>query len=173
MKLRVLCCALCALLLSSCAPRHAPTPSASPSPSAAALTVSPWYTTGKGDYVQGGFSVELSQAWQEQTVWETDETDTTYALSFYEPLSREAGTGGWLFSLLAIPQDLDYTEYPDYQLVGTLTTADGFVENLVALYPTDVEFPEEQAEHFASLTDQIPDILATIAATEGYTYQAQ
>lgn len=165
MKVRVLCCALCALLLSGCVHQPPPAPSA--------MTVSPWYTTGKGDYVQGGFSVELPQAWQDNTVWETDETDTTYALAFYEPQSRAAGTGGWLFSLLAIPTDLDYTEYPDYQLVGTLTTQDGFVENLVALYPTDVEFPEEQAELFSALTDQIPDIIATVAATEGYTYQPQ
>lgn len=173
MKLRALCCALCALLLGGCASQQAPEPSPSPSPSPAAVSVSPWYTTGKGDYVQGGFSVELPQEWQENTVWETDETDTTYALSFYEPNSREAGTGGWLFSLLAIPTDLDYTEYPDYQLVGTLTTEDGFVENLVVLYPTDVEFTEEYAELFSSLTDQIPDIIATIAPTEGYTYQPQ
>ncbi len=57
--------------------------------------------------------------------------------------------------------------------MGLLTTADGFTEHLVAIYPTDVEFTEEAAQVYQSLYDQIPDILKSVTATEGYTFQAQ
>ncbi len=138
-----------------------------------ALRVTPSYTTGKGDVVQGGFSVDLPGQWQDQAVWETQETDVTYALAFYEPNSRDAGYGGWLFSLMAIPEEMDYADFPDAQLVGRLTAEDGFVENLVALYPTDVEFDSENEATYQSLYDQIPDILSTVLPTEGYTYARQ
>lgn len=160
MRARILSGLVCILLLAGCGQKDS-------------FVVTPSYTTGKGDVVQGGFSVELPPEWQEQTVWETDETDTTYALAFYEPRSREAGTGGWLFSLLAIPADLDYMEFPDYQLVGFLTSEDGFTDSLVAIYPTDVEFTEEDAQVYLSLYDQIPDILKSVTANGDYTFQAQ
>lgn len=160
MRTRVLSCLVCILLLAGCAGKGT-------------FVVTPSYTTGRGDVIQGGFSVSLPEEWRELAVWESDETDTTYGLSFYEPKSREAGFGGWLFSLLAIPEDLAYDHYPDYKLVGVLTTDGGFVEHLVAIYPTDVEFTEEAAQTYQSLYDQIPDVLKSVTANEGYTFQAQ
>lgn len=157
---RALSCLLCIVLLAGCGKKGT-------------FAVTPSYTTGKGDLVQGGFSVSLPEQWRELAVWENDETDTTYGLSFYEPQSREAGFGGWLFSLLAIPEGLEYDQYPDYKLVGLLTTVDGFTEHLVAIYPTDVEFTEEAAQTYQSLYDQIPDILNSVTANGDYTFQAQ
>ncbi len=160
MRIRVLSGLLCILLLTGCGRKGT-------------ITVTPSYTTGKGDVVQGGFSVSVPEEWRELAVWENDETDTTYGLSFYEPKSREAGFGGWLFSLIAFPEGLEYDQYPDYKLVGLLTTDDGFTEHLVAIYPTDVEFTEEAAQTYRSLCDQIPDILNSVTANEGYSFQAK
>lgn len=160
MRARGLSCLVCILLLAGCGKKGT-------------FEVTPSYTTGKGDVVQGGFSVRVPEGWRELAVWENDETDTTYGLSFYEPKSREAGFGGWLFSLQAFPEGLEYDQYPDYKLVGLLTTEDGFTEHLVAIYPTDVEFAEEAAQTYHSLYDQIPDILSSVTANKGYTFQPQ
>ncbi len=160
MRARILSGLVCILLLAGCGQRGT-------------FVVTPSYTTGRGDVVQGGFAVSLPKEWRELAVWENDETDTTYGLSFYEPRSREAGFGGWLFSLLAFPEGLEYDQYPDYKLVGLLTTGDGFTEHLVAIYPTDVEFTEEAAQVYLSLYEQIPEILKSVTANGDYTFQAQ
>lgn len=133
--------------------------------------VTPTYVTGRGDTVEGAFSVRLPVSWAEGVAYETVETDSTYGLSFYDPVSRSAGAGGWLLTIMAIPDGDGYDHYPSYELIGQITYPEGYVDNLVAIYPTGVEFSDDRYGAYNSFSEQIPAVLAGVTANAGYTFQ--
>lgn len=174
---------ICALfLLASCAPASDPStapsvpastaPSAEPSfeptvaPSPEPILVTPHYTTGRGDEVDGLFTVTLPESWRDICAVEYDETDTTYGLSFYQKAAKDAGFGGWLFTLTSFPEGLDYSHYPQYELLGAIRSG-GFDEHIVAIYPFDVQFDEEQREGYERMTADIPSILDSLTVADG------
>ena len=68
-----------------------------------------------------------------------------------------------------IPVSVDYSYYPSYKLLGTLT-ADGTEYNLVATFPTDVQFTQERAEIYNTMYDQCSQVLETLQAKDGCTF---
>lgn len=142
-----------------------PTVAASPTPEP--IEITPRYSTGRGDIVDGFFTVRLPESWRDKYIVEHDETDTTYGLSFYQKAAKDAGFGGWLFTLTSFPEDVDYSQYPQYELVGVIRSAGGFDEYLVAIYPSDVQFDEPQREQYTAMYADIPSILGGITVAEG------
>lgn len=136
-----------------------------------ATVITPTYMTGRGDVVEGAFSVRLPALWTEGVAYETVETDSTYGLSFYDPVSRSAGAGGWLLTIMAIPDGDGYDHYPSYELIGQIIYPEGYVDNLVAIYPTGVEFSDDRYGAYNSFSEQIPAVLAGVTANAGYTFQ--
>lgn len=173
-------------LLASCAPSSDPStapsvpastePSAEPSfeptvaPSPEPILVTPHYTTGRGDEVDGLFTVTLPESWQDSCAIEYDETDTTYGLSFYQKAAKDAGFGGWLFTLTSFPEGLDYSQHPQYELLGAIRSSDGFDEHIVAIYPSDVQFDEERREEYERMTADIPSVLDSLTVADGYEF---
>lgn len=144
-------------------PTVEPSPTLSPEP----IEITPHYTTGRGDLMDGLFTVRLPESWRDKYIVEYDETDTTYGLSFYQKAAKDAGFGGWLFTLTSFPEDIDYSQYPQYELVGAIRSAGGFDEHLVAIYPSDVQFDEPQREQYTAMYADIPSILAGITVADG------
>ena len=183
MKCKVLWLSMLLVLLAGCAPsetagQNTPYPSPDSATSSSGqeeavseMTITPSFTTGKGDTVEGNFSVHLPQAWSDAVTYEMHEMDTTYGISFYETKSMKAGAGGLLFTLTSFPEDTDYSFYPSYELVGTLSSEDGLTENIVASYPSDVQFSDDAYASYNALYEQIPDILAGITAKEGLNFK--
>lgn len=78
------------------------------------------------------------------------------------------GKGGFLFMLEVFPTDYDYTELPEYQAICGLTV-DGANYNLIAELPTDVQFANENADLYRSMSNDFSTILKSLTFSKGVT----
>lgn len=109
-------------------------------------------------------TLELPAWWSdlyEETVSET-------RITFSSTKSKTAGYGGTVFAL-ALFDDTAYEELPAYEVLGTVSDSDRR-RTLVVLYPTDVQFVQEDMETYTAMTEDIPAILRSISAADGYAY---
>lgn len=122
--------------------------------SAAALTIETTYC-----------SLTIPEEWRDRFSYEvTDEEDGSYYVGLYENTSHEImDGGGWLFSVALLTSAVDYTNFPDYEVLGSVQTNDGKAFNVVVLYPTDVQFSEETATAYVSLLDHMDAVIASIS----------
>ena len=75
---------------------------------------------------------------------------------------------GFLFMLEVFPTDYDYTELPEYQAICGLTV-DGANYNLIAELPTDVQFANENADLYRSMSNDFSAILKSLTFSKGVT----
>lgn len=91
-----------------------------------------------------------------------------YYVGFYEKADHDNGLGGFLFMLEVFPTDYDYTELPEYQAICGLTV-DGANYNLIAELPTDVQFANENADLYRSMSNDFSAILKSLTFSKGVT----
>lgn len=91
-----------------------------------------------------------------------------YYVGFYEKTDHDNGLGGFLFMLEVFPTDYDYTELPEYQAICGLTV-DGANYNLIAELPTDVQFANENADLYRSMSNDFSTILKSLTFSKGVT----
>ena len=142
---------------------------ASAQPTAAAdkagnITLCPTYDDGKGGY----FSVTLPASWGDDYLTECGANDGGYYVGFYEKTDYDNGLGGFLFMLEVFPTDYDYTVLPEYQAICGLTV-DGANYNLIAELPTDVQFANENADLYRSMSNDFSAILKSLTFSKGVT----
>ena len=142
---------------------------ASAQPTAAAdkagnITLCPTYDDGKGGY----FSVTLPASWGDDYLTECGANDGGYYVGFYEKTDYNNGLGGFLFMLEVFPTDYDYTVLPEYQAICGLTV-DGANYNLIAELPTDVQFANENADLYRSMSNDFSAILKSLTFSKGVT----
>ena len=70
--------------------------------------------------------------------------------------------------LEVFPTDYDYTELPEYQAICGLTV-DGANYNLIAELPTDVQFANENADLYRSMSNDFSIILKSLTFSKGVT----
>lgn len=128
------------------------------------ITLCPTYDNGKGGY----FSVTLPASWGDQYLTECGANDGGYYVGFYEKTDHDNGLGGFLFMLEIFPTDYDYTELPEYQAICGLTV-DGANYNLIAELPTDVQFANENADLYRSMSNDFSAILKSLTFSKGVT----
>ena len=124
------------------------------------ITLCPTYDNGKGGY----FSITLPASWGDHYVTECGANDGGYYVGFYEKTDHDNGLGGFLFMLEVFPTDYDYTELPEYQAICGLTV-DGANYNLIAELPTDVQFANENADLYRSMSNDFSIILFSKGVT--------
>jgi hypothetical protein len=108
------------------------------------------------------FSLTLPHDWANTCVYTTAyRDDGAYLVSLYEAGSYKEFGGGCLCTLMLLPTGEDYTIFPSYQFLGALNTPDSTF-NLVALFPTDVQFTPETMETYNRMTSELPDVLSTL-----------
>ena len=113
------------------------------------------------------YSLTLPAKWLDKCIWEiTDSDNGTYALNLYELTSHEAMDAGKLCSIILLPTSEDWADFPDYTIHGILYTPEGDYQ-VIALYPTDVQFDENTAEAYNALFEQISDVLCTLSPAPG------
>lgn len=112
------------------------------------------------------FTVKLPAEWETRFAHEV--ADEMH-LSLYEAKSHEAEVGGWLVSVELFATKEEYDFLPSYKLLGSISTDNGEYD-MVAIYPTDVQFSEENAEQYTNMSNQIEDILANIVLAEGVAF---
>ena len=119
---------------------------------------------GKGGY----FSVTLPASWGDDYLTECGANDGGYYVGFYEKTDHNNGLGGFLFMLEVFPTDYDYTVLPEYQAICGLTV-DGANYNLIAELPTDVQFANENADLYRSMSNDFSAILKSLTFSKGVT----
>lgn len=154
------------LALAACGAKDAEASAATPAADKAEdITLCPTYDDGKGGY----FSVTLPASWGDDYITECGPNeDGGYYVGFYEKVDHDNGLGGFLFMLEVFPTDYDYTELPEYQAICGLTV-DGAHYNLIAELPTDVQFANENADLYRSMSNDFSAILKTLTFTKGVT----
>ena len=115
------------------------------------------------------YTISVPQYWKTACVYEVIEKDNyNYTLNFYDRESKESGYGGWLFSISLLTEFEDYTEYPDYEILGSVEVYRIGTYNIVVTYPTDVQCSEDMMQQYSEMQECIPGILETISFKHPY-----
>lgn len=109
------------------------------------------------------YSLELPDYWADLCVYDQwDIAPYGYGIAFYEKQSMEDfnGEGGFLFDI-ALYNDKDYMDFPDYTYLGELSIVRLARYDVVVSYPTDVQFSDAGQENYMKLSNDIAGILAS------------
>jgi hypothetical protein len=115
------------------------------------------------------YSVELPGVWADYCDYEISQNaNGTYSLSFYEKESHSTYAGGHLFTI-SLEADEMFTHMPAYQHLGELHTPQADLFDMIAWFPTDVQFIPERQLQYTAMQNGIPFILKTITPASGCT----
>ena len=113
------------------------------------------------------YTLTIPQEWRGRTCDEiTENEDGSSIVSFYELGGYKTEFGGHLCSILLIPHGEDYSYYPSYEWIGVLETPEGEFD-IVALFPTDVQFSEDTKDTYNQLVQEVDQLLYSIRPNEG------
>lgn len=114
------------------------------------------------------YTLTLPDEWENKYICEILEQDEgRYILDLYERTSYEEMGAGKLCSLMLFTtEDATYKEFPEYQLLAALDTAEESYY-VIALFPTDVQFSEATMENYGTMFTQLPDVLYSIKPADG------
>lgn len=101
------------------------------------------------------FTITLPASWEGRYCTDQWDNEISYGLSLCERQSYDEGYGGELFSILVPREDYDY---PSYEYLGSVAGLD-----VVARYPTDVQFSEAGQFDYLEMSEDIPGILSTLS----------
>ena len=120
------------------------------------------------------YTISVPQYWKAACVHEVIEKDNyNYTLNFYDRESKESGYGGWLFSISLLTEFEDYTEYPDYEILGSVEVYRIGTYNIVVTYPTDVQCSEDMMQQYSEMQECIPGILETISFKDECVFSSE
>ena len=120
------------------------------------------------------YTISVPQYWKAACVHEVIEKDNyNYTLNFYDRESKENGYGGWLFSISLLTEFEDYTEYPDYEILGSVEVYRIGTYNIVVTYPTDVQCSEDMMQQYSEMQECIPGILETISFKDECVFSSE
>ena len=120
------------------------------------------------------YTLSAPNSWNDDCFYEVaDGENYNYTLSFYDKASHDAINGGWLFSVNLFTEFEDYSNYPDYDVLGSLEVYRIGSYNIVVTYPTDVQYSEETAKKYREMSADINDILKTISFKEECTFSKE
>ena len=121
-------------------------------------------------YAADAFSIGLPSAWDGTYYVMTD--DTNDYLTVYHKASYDEGYGGMLYSFHLFTSFSEYENIPSWQYVGGVyNTSTGEEYTLIAIFPSDVQFPSKYQDQYTHMLDSL-DKLA-FDGENGFTYTAQ
>lgn len=118
------------------------------------------------------FTLRLPDSWQDTAVIKQQNNidgDLLMTLRFCEKVS-EPTAGGHVFSLWVLKEGADYTYLPQYRFLGMLTDEQGVNYQLIAMYPSDVQFEPEAVAVYTQMAAEEERILQTLTPTPGCTF---
>jgi len=120
------------------------------------------------------YTLSAPSSWKDDCFYEiADGESYNYTLRLYDESSHTAINGGWLFSIDLLTEFEGYSHYPDYDILGSLEVYRIGSYNIIATYPTDVQYSEETAEKYREMYDCIPQILKTIKFKDECTFSEE
>lgn len=127
------------------------------------ITVSPSYTDEYGTEFGGYYSLEIPESWMGKYICECSPMAAYgYSTSFYSKEDRDDGYDGHLFTLSLFDELTDYSYLPDFQKIGHLEVYRIGAYDLVAIWPTDVQFAEDNAKQYQEMSAEIEAIIGSI-----------
>lgn len=117
------------------------------------------------------YTVMLPGYWQDCAIVEQPAggDGNIHSLRFYEKISRPT-CGGHVFSLQLWEANADFTFFPQYKVLGTLTDTQGVLLKLIVVYPSDVQFEMEAMQTYNKMSCEEARILATFTPAAGYSF---
>lgn len=120
------------------------------------------------------YTILIPSNWNDDCFYEiADKANYTYTLSFYDKASHDAINGGWLFSIDLLTEFEDYSNYPDYDVLGSLEVYRIGSYNIIVTYPTDVQYSENTSEKYREMCEDISDVLKTVAFKKDCTFSEE
>lgn len=120
------------------------------------------------------FTVTVPDDWSGLYEYTESDLDSgAYQLTFYEASDYESNGAGTVFSIEVFPDGVDYSYYPNYSDVGTLTASDGTVYHVITVNPSDVQFSEANQSTYEQMQGEESTVASSISAADGYTYEAK
>ena len=117
------------------------------------------------------YTLSAPSSWCDNCFYEIAEGENdNYTLSFYDNASHNATNAGWLFSINLLTESSDYSNYPDYDVLGSIEVYRIGSYNVVVTYPTDVQFSDDTIEEYTQMSAEIPNILESISFKEECTF---
>ena len=117
------------------------------------------------------YTLRIPDSWENDCFYEIYEReDYSYALNFYDKASHNEMGGGWLFSIVLLTEVEEYSNYPEYDVLGSLEVYRIGSYNIIATYPSDVQFSEKTARKYSELSSVVPDIIKTISFSDNCTF---
>lgn len=160
------------------APKQAEQPKAEqpkPTPPAPQSTrITPEYTSASGVISDAHFSVEIPSSWDgKYSIRGTAHPDKDgYYVSFLSANDDKKGFGGMLFEVAILPASEEYSYLPSYEELGGLTINDKGNYNVVVIYPTDVQFDQNNHNNYISMNEDSSKVIASIQFNSNCTYMA-
>lgn len=121
------------------------------------------------------FTLRLPDSWQDIALVKQSENideNILMTLRFCEKTS-EPTSGGHVFSLWVLKEGADYTYLPQYRFLGMLTDDQGVSYQLIAVYPSDVQFEPDAVNIYTQMAQEEDRILQTLIPTPGYTFSPE
>lgn len=116
------------------------------------------------------FSVKVPESWSGKVCYQIYKRDyNEYSLNFYHAKSRNAGTGGYLFAI-SLYMDGTPLDFPSFEEMGRLIYKPAEVYNVVALYPTDVQYPTECQQEYTKLRGEIDSVISSFTVDSTYQF---
>ena len=113
------------------------------------------------------YTLTLPNQWIGKCICDMHERDDgSYSMSVHEINDFLDFGGGTLFTIMMLPTTEDYTIFPSYELLGSMDTPEGTFY-LVALFPTDVQFTEENVAVYNEMYEGVAEVLDTLAPKNG------
>lgn len=120
------------------------------------------------------YTVEIPKAWETDGLWKVFEGESyDYTLSFYEKQSHDELNAGFLFSIDLFTEFEDYTYYPSYEVLGSVEVYRIGGYNIIATYPTDVQFSEKTVKKYNKMASEIPQVLKSLKVKEECSFSAE
>lgn len=104
-------------------------------------------------------SITIPASWYDQYIPEIIDKKHIY---INHTKSVDAGYGGYIFSVEMFSEDEDYSYFPVYKYLNTVETKDGKVYDIVAVYPSDLQCPEELLSDYLRFSEEAPSVAETV-----------
>lgn len=116
--------------------------------------------------ITSSYTLTLPSAWENAYATKYKmRANGMVTISFYQTASHDYGYGdGILFGIAFYSIDEDYTDVPNYDLIGTYTFNDGSSYNVLVIYPSEVQYSQETQADYETMAQFIPSIVSTFTA---------
>jgi|GEM_PF-6850132 len=130
-------------------------------------------TDDNGNITKPCYTLTFPESWSGKYVVNSRIINDFFDTEFCEKLSVDTGYNGTLFSISLMPTSDDYTSFPSYDYIGTITVSGVGDFNVIATYPTDVcfnTFNKDASDQYSAMQEDVKQIIGTFKPTKNAAF---